>query len=283
MEVTTFTVAGPQAHFRKFYGTNTALSYYLPPRTTLMGLLAARCGWGRGSYHERLSPARLRIGVGAEVELKKTFHRVNNLKVEGPSDFRGAKGRQQTPLELVTGRHFGRDEVRYRVYLAPGEAEDAREVYDEVVAALRTAPAGAYGCCLGAAFCLAVIREVGTLEAEVLSAGSRLRLSTAVAAEAIAQFWRKPKDGPAEALLSDYRRGVPNQLHLEEEIYPQAYARDGERATSAVLRCVSPTGGTPAVVSLTGSEAYRVSLPEASAGGADAVRDFTFLEPPASD
>ena len=37
-----FTLAGPMAHFRKFYTTTSALTYLFPPRTTLMGLVAGK-------------------------------------------------------------------------------------------------------------------------------------------------------------------------------------------------------------------------------------------------
>ena len=261
MEVTSFVVAGPQAHFRKFYGTNTALSYYLPPRTTLMGLLAARCGWDKDSYHERLHSSRIRIGVGAETPLRKSFHRVNNLKIKGGSDFRGRDGHQQTPLELVSGLRIGRDEVAYRVWLASvaGSAEGA-EAYEALHAALSTAPASAYACCLGAAFCIASIREVARVEAREVAAGKYLSLRSAVAVDAISAF------GSREG-----RGRLPDGVRVEEEILPADFAPDIREPTNLV-RAVYSTGHMPIPLTLT-VPAYAASLSE----GAGATA-FTFLE-----
>ncbi len=271
IEVTTFVVAGPQAHFRKFYGTNTALSYYLPPRTTLMGLLAARCGWPKGSYHERLNCSRILIGVGPEVPLKKSFHRVNNLKVETGAHFRGSEGRQQTPLELVTGLRFGRDEVAYRVWIAPTNNESQAD-YQEIVAALRKPTGDAFACCLGAAFCIARIQEVQTLQAEQISVGERLRLGTVVAGEAITGFWRKPIDGDADYGERAYTRGLGDGVQLEEEIMVLDF-EPHSRAAAHVLRAICPTGHERPIVTLDEAQtAYRTKLD-------DQDHEFTFLSP----
>jgi CRISPR-associated protein Cas5h len=55
MEIISFDVGGKMAHFRKYYANNTALSYTVPPRTTLMGLLAAILGRGRDTYYKEMA------------------------------------------------------------------------------------------------------------------------------------------------------------------------------------------------------------------------------------
>ena len=49
MQVLTFDLVGKMAHFRKYYANNTAMSFSVPPRTTLMGVLAAILGLPRDS------------------------------------------------------------------------------------------------------------------------------------------------------------------------------------------------------------------------------------------
>ncbi|MCS7245973.1 MAG: CRISPR-associated protein Cas5, partial [candidate division WOR-3 bacterium] len=39
-----FELKGKFAHFRAFYSNATAISYYFPPRTTLVGLVAGILG-----------------------------------------------------------------------------------------------------------------------------------------------------------------------------------------------------------------------------------------------
>lgn len=257
MEVTTFRLVGKQAHFRKFYGTNTAMSYYLPPRTTLMGVLAARIGLAKESYHELLHSDRIRLGVASTGALRKSFHRVNNLKVKSVGDFRGREGHQQTPLELVTAPDIRHGEVSYRVYVAAADPTDAA-TYERVKAALTEAPPGAFACCLGAAFCTGSIRDVCSGPATPIEAGTPLALRSAVKVDDVAGF-------------DDFesRRVEAQGLYLEEEIFPLDYAADSRR-TSAVARVIYPTGPTALRVRLT-VPAYRLNEGDGTA--------FTFIEP----
>lgn len=127
MEILSFSVEGKFAHFRKFHGNNTAMSYSLPPRTTITGLLAALLGEPREAYHAEFQHDKLKIGIRVETEVKKSFHRLNFLKVVGKEDFSGQKGRIQTPFEVVTGNKLQEDMVRYRIYLAAGEPPETFE------------------------------------------------------------------------------------------------------------------------------------------------------------
>ena len=121
MEVLQIDVGGKLAHFRKYYANNTAMSFSIPPRTTLMGMLAGMLGRPRDSYYDELASERIRIGVRVMQPIKKTFHRLNLLKIVGKGDFDGSNGRIQTPFEIVSGLSISRDTVVYRVYIAAHE------------------------------------------------------------------------------------------------------------------------------------------------------------------
>src|SRR5699024_9625897 len=69
----------------------------------------------------------LRIGIRVLSDLKKNFHRLNLLKINSLGDFRGGKGRIQTPFEIVTGNDLKTDSVKYRIYLAPKGDSDLFE------------------------------------------------------------------------------------------------------------------------------------------------------------
>ncbi len=118
MEVISIDLEGKFAHFRKFYSNNTALSYFLPPRTTVIGMLAALLGKEKESYYEGLSSDKIRIGIKINSSLKKSFHRCNLLMIKGPNDFRGKAGIVQTPFELVSGKDIKEDLVKYRIYIS---------------------------------------------------------------------------------------------------------------------------------------------------------------------
>jgi CRISPR-associated protein Cas5h len=119
MEVISFDISGKIAHFRKYYANNTALSFSIPPRTTIMGILAAICGLPKDSYYELFSSGNIDIGIALLTKTKKTIHRLNLLRVLGPSDFRGNKGRIQTPFEIVTGENIKDSTITYRIFLRP--------------------------------------------------------------------------------------------------------------------------------------------------------------------
>jgi len=124
MDILSFDIEGKFAHFRKFHGNNTAMSYSIPPRTTIIGMLAAIMGEEKDSYYQAYRNENLKVGIQVLSDLNKSFHRLNLLKITGINDFRGKQGRVQTPFEIVTGNDLKKDMVKYRIYLAPGEVDD---------------------------------------------------------------------------------------------------------------------------------------------------------------
>ena len=127
MEILQFDISGKFAHFRKYYANNTALSYSIPPRTTIIGILAAILGKAKDSYYEEFSSNNIRIGVALKVPVKKSFHRLNLLSIKSlgdmnksfESDFRKMAGNSiQTPFEVVTGLNLQQSDVRYRIFIS---------------------------------------------------------------------------------------------------------------------------------------------------------------------
>lgn len=127
MEILQFDVSGKFAHFKKYYANNTALSFTMLPRTSIMGILAAVLGKPRDSYYEDFSSENIRIGISLKVAVKKNFHRLNLLSIKSlgdmsksfESDFRKMSGNYvQTPFEVVTGINLQKDDVRYRIFVS---------------------------------------------------------------------------------------------------------------------------------------------------------------------
>ncbi|HYX08994.1 MAG TPA: CRISPR-associated protein Cas5 [Bacteroidales bacterium] len=127
MEILSFKITGKFAHFRKYYANNTAFSFTIPPRTTLMGMVASFMGLERDYYYEILSSENIHFGIRVLTPLKKSFHRVNFLSIKNlgdmskkfSSDFRGEGGRIQTPFELISGWDIRNDNVAYQVFITP--------------------------------------------------------------------------------------------------------------------------------------------------------------------
>ncbi len=123
MEIISFDINGKFAHFRKYYATNTAFSFTIPPRTTIIGLLAGMIGLPKDSYYKDFNSEKLRIGIAVLSPIKKSFHRLNFLKIENPKrsdniEFRGVGKRIQTPFEVVSGIDIKKDFVKYRIFIS---------------------------------------------------------------------------------------------------------------------------------------------------------------------
>lgn len=138
MEILSFEIAGKMAHFRKYYANNTAFSFSIPPRTTLMGIVAATMGWPKDSYYEDLASHKIQFGVGVLSPLKKSFHRLNFLSIKSigdmakklSSDLRGEGGRIQTPFEVITSLELRKSDVKYKIYLKA--TDNGKAIFEEI-------------------------------------------------------------------------------------------------------------------------------------------------------
>lgn len=62
--VISFTVRGEWAHFRRVEANRTKMTYRLPPRTTIAGMLAAISGYNRDGYYGLFGPGESAIAIG---------------------------------------------------------------------------------------------------------------------------------------------------------------------------------------------------------------------------
>jgi CRISPR-associated protein Cas5h len=127
-----FDVVGPMAHFRKFYTNSSSLSYPIPPRTALMGMIAAFSDLERDSYYEELDLERARLGVALKSPVRSLMQTVNYLATDkDEKDWHGMKHRTQIPLELILPQPPARL-VRYRVYFQHRDPEWVERLYTQL-------------------------------------------------------------------------------------------------------------------------------------------------------
>lgn len=240
MEMLSFDLRGKFAHFRKYYANNTALTFSIPPRTTLMGIIAAILGLPKDSYYKGLGPEHLRLGVQALTPIKKSFHRLNLLMIKSSSDFRGQKGRIQTPFEIITGLDLRRDSVVYRVFVMPA-TEDSQAFHN--LKEVLNKGKFTYSVTLGTAFCLASIENIRIgLKPETLEGGSEfLPIATAT-----------PVDKITEINL------LEGKLLIEEELLPGGFVDDYNRELAFMRRVLFPIDGKPMGVKIKGE--YLLSI-----------------------
>jgi len=120
MEILSFDISGKFAHFRKYYSSSTALSFSIPPRTTISGILAAILGREKETYYEEFASDKIRVGIAVKSKLKKTFHRLNHLKIESPSQLRGSHKdtHTQTPFEVISPEDIAGGLITYTIFVS---------------------------------------------------------------------------------------------------------------------------------------------------------------------
>lgn len=105
------------AHFRRYYSNTSALSYTVPPRTTLIGLFAGLLGYERDSYYEIFSTSSCHVAVGIRRPLKKQVQTLNLLKVESHNDLNASQiYHSQTPTEILMPADLPHGYLDYEVW-----------------------------------------------------------------------------------------------------------------------------------------------------------------------
>lgn len=155
-DIISFEIYGKVAHFRKFYSNASALTYSLPPRSTIIGILASILGYERDTYYESLD--KFLIGVQILNPIKKVFQRMNYLKIESKNinEFSGTDNRSQISVELIFPNDIKTDNVSYRIFVGVKDKNDfdyikLKENFKE--------SKFLYGISLGTANCIAYIKN----------------------------------------------------------------------------------------------------------------------------
>ncbi len=227
MEVLQIDVGGKLAHFRKYYANNTAMSFSIPPRTTIMGMLAGMLGRPRDSYYEEFASERIRIGIRVMKPIKKTFHRLNLLKIVGKGDFDGSNGRIQTPFEIVTGPDISRDMVVYRLFVSCHES--GSETFNALKQALLERQFQ-YALTFGTAnFTASLLSATLFSDVKVSNADDWVIVHSAISSEAV------------EQLDFDRQRAEDTLQMIEEELLPGDFVGNFDRELRRMDRLLFST------------------------------------------
>ncbi|MEM3667791.1 MAG: type I-B CRISPR-associated protein Cas5b [Candidatus Aenigmatarchaeota archaeon] len=111
-KVLVFDIWGDYAHFRKIETTTSPLTYFIPTRTALSGIISAILGLERDSYYELFFPENAQLAVRVLKSLKKVRININLIKTDEGFylwDIRN-NPRSPTPFEFVK-------DPNYRIYV----------------------------------------------------------------------------------------------------------------------------------------------------------------------
>ena len=148
-----FDVVGTVAHFRRFDTNSSSLTYHVPPRTAVAGMLGAVLGLSFAEVPAVFSTSRCRIGVALKVPVRTITTTVNYLNTKkGVEDWHGHRFRTQVPVEWVLPAKG--DVLRYGVFLVHEDDHLVRELY-----ALTSQNRSRYPVYLGTAQCCAWVEN----------------------------------------------------------------------------------------------------------------------------
>lgn len=118
MKVVSFNLKGKMAHFRKVYSNSSALSYFIPPRTTIVGIIAGLLGYERDTYYDDFNRDKCRVAIGINQPIKKSIQTLNYLMIKKQRDFNGSmEHHSQTPTELVIPQNIRTGYLEYQVWI----------------------------------------------------------------------------------------------------------------------------------------------------------------------
>ncbi|GEM_PF-448318 len=128
-----FRLSGRFAHFRKFYTNASSLSYLIPPRTVIVGMLASVLEYGRDSYYDVFAPGKFGISVSVTpgTIIRKQMQSMNYLHDSYYKVLAGGSGKprgfhSQCKLELLMPE---KGRISYTVY-AGSRDEDALKILE---------------------------------------------------------------------------------------------------------------------------------------------------------
>lgn len=170
MKVVSFHLKGKMAHFRRYYSNSSALSYTIPPRTTIIGLLAGLLGYAKDSYYYAFSTDDCKIAVAVRAPIKKQIQKLNLLMVKNHNDLNGSQPyHSQTATEFVLPQNIRSGFIDYKIWMTHQDTAIVDELFSYT-----TGPGyltRGISVALGTAQHLGWIADAEVLEAEVMGEG----------------------------------------------------------------------------------------------------------------
>lgn len=138
-----FELCGKFAQFKKFYTNSSSLTYLIPARTNIIGMLASIMKMPRDSYYKTFSEEEFGIAVKISTgcKIRKQIQTMNYLQSPGSS-----KQHSQCKLEMLFPETLG-DLISYKIYVG-AFSDDSLKVLNELSEKISSGDFG-YGIYLG--------------------------------------------------------------------------------------------------------------------------------------
>lgn len=216
MKLVKFNISGDLAHFRKPFSNISRLTYLIPPRMTVAGLLAGILGMDRDSYYDIFSKDNFRMSVIPNYNLN-TVRIPQNLVGTSKDDMETFNNRGKGPKLNVPDPTIDRKQrvfeyVRnpnYNIFISLNNESLEEEIYNRLKSKKYT-----YTPTLGLAKCLANIENVEYIESSNLDVQDVKLDSPCTDSSAISNLGNKnivSEKITESFVMSEGSRGIPQR------------------------------------------------------------------------
>jgi len=195
------------AHFRKHFSTTSSLSYSFPPRTTIVGLVAAALGYNRDSYYPIFSSDKCRVALQIKSQVRHVTSTLNYLMTDKPltlKKLRGMEGSMPVHVDILVSGERGPSQLSFRIFFN----HENEGLLNEVAERIRKRRF-AYPPSLGAANNLAELEYIDFVNAKVYRPNGEVEVCTVVPTSVIKKIYPQP-----------------GQRIYEEELVPADFSED---------------------------------------------------------
>ncbi len=175
-KVLCFELFGDYAQFRKFFTNMSPLSFSIPPKTVLMGIIGAMLGVDKAENPEYFTPQDSFLALRLINPVKKTRIAHNYLKATSMRQVYDFKEHKPTNVEFLK-------DVRYRLYFSCQDEEK----YQKLKSKLQQHHSH-YTISLGISGCLANYEYLGEYELELLEPKTDTLLHSVIPTDSIEEL-----------------------------------------------------------------------------------------------
>lgn len=169
MKILAFDIWADYAHFRKHYTTTSPLTFSLPPRTTLCGLLGAIIGLDKNDYLKYFTGDKVSIAVQLLNKVKKVTLAENLIDTKKAGKMMNQiRQRTQIRFELLK-------DPKYRIFVNHCD----ESLYLKLKDMLKTHKTF-YTPCLGLSELIANFKYVNEYDADIIRTDSETKILTAI-------------------------------------------------------------------------------------------------------
>ncbi|WP_248662337.1 type I-B CRISPR-associated protein Cas5b [Fuchsiella alkaliacetigena] len=159
-KVLVFDIWADYAHFKKYYTTTSPLTFSIPPKTTLYGIIGAILGLSKDNYLNYFKPGQCKIGIQIKKPIKKTRVNLNLIDTKSAKLMARIDNRTRIKTELLK-------DVKYRIYFWHSQTSTYQKLKSYLVQHKTV-----YSISLGLSECLANFRYIAEYELQKIDANN---------------------------------------------------------------------------------------------------------------